>query len=157
MKIYYAFWNWISNLRGKNSRFTPKEVIKEQLNELRPLPLGVKEFHVWSDRIISGACIPGATAESIKFALADQLLHLGPTVDFESDLYFIKCLRKFAINQVADSMRREIRDTAKARLDAENAAKEAAKLALVPSPSTDEVTSNPQGGVTNAKEILSNG
>ena len=142
MKLYYKFWHWISQLTGKNSRFTPTEVIKDQLNEKRALPLGVVEFHVWSDRIISGACIPGATPESIKFALADQLLHLGPTVDFESDLYFIKCLRKFAINQVADSMRREIRDTAKARMEAEQT-----KLAEVTALKT---------GVDNGQEVLRN-
>jgi hypothetical protein len=64
-------------------------------------------------------------------------------VDFESDLYFIKCLRKFAINQVADAMRIEIRDAAKARL----AAQEQTKLA--------EVTALPTG-VTDAKEVLGN-
>jgi hypothetical protein len=149
MKIYYKFWNWISQLTGKNSKYTPTAVIKDQLNEKRARPLGVAEFHIWSDRIISGACIPGATAESIKFALADQLLHLGPTVDFESDLYFIKCLRKFAINQVADSMRREIRDTAKARLDAEKT-----KLEIVEN-KPGEVTP-PTNGVTYAKEVLGN-
>jgi hypothetical protein len=141
MKLYYAFWHWISRLTGKNSKYTPTEVIKDQLNEKRALPLGVTEFHEWSNRIISGACIPGATHESIKFALADQLLHLGPTVDFECDLYFIKCLRKFAINQVADAMRHEIRDAAKARL-------EKTKLA--------EVTALPTGAV-DAKEVLPNG
>jgi hypothetical protein len=119
-----------------------KEANKEELNQKRALPLGVKEFHEWSDRIILGACIPGATPESIKFALADQLLHLGPTVDFEADLYFIKCLRKFAVNQVADAMRHEIRDTAKARLAAEN------KIA--------EVTALPTAGVTDGKEVLRN-
>jgi len=142
MRLYYAIWHWISRLMGKNSKYTPTEVIKDQLNEKRELPLGVSEFHVWSDRIISGACIPGATPESIKFALADQLLHLGPTVDFEADLYFIKCLRKFAINQVADNMRREIRDTAKARLEAEKT-----KLA--------EVTALPVG-VDHEQEVLRN-
>jgi len=147
MNIYYKFWHWISQFTGKNSKFTPTAVIKDQLNEKRALPLGVKDFHVWSDRIISGACIPGATPESIKFALADQLLHLGPTVDFESDLYFIKCLRKFAINQVADAMRNEIRDTAKARLAAEKT-----KLEVVEN-NPGEVT--PQSGVTNGKEVLS--
>jgi hypothetical protein len=144
MKI---IWHWLARLTGRNTIHTPAVVIKDQLNEKRPLPLGKKEFETWSDRIISGACIPGATPESIKFALADQLLHLGPTVDCETDLYFIKCLRKFAINQVADSMRHEIRDAAKARL----AAQEAEKTKLA------EVTALPTQGATDAKEVLSNG
>lgn len=137
------FWKILSRLLGRNIQYTPPEVIKDQLDEKRALPLGKAEFEAWSDRIISGACIPGATSESIKFALADQLLHLGPTVDFESDLYFIKCLRKFAVNQVADAMRREIRDAAKARLEAENKTKIA------------EVTALPTG-VTDAQEVLRN-
>ena len=147
MKLLYWLWYFIGQITGKNSKYTPKSLVKDQLNEKRALPLGRTEFEIWSDRIISGACIPGATPESIKFALADQLLHLGPTVDFEADLYFIKCLRKFAVNQVADAMRTEIRDTAKARL-------EKAKLEAVPS-QPGEVTPSQQG-VTNGKEVLSN-
>jgi hypothetical protein len=127
-----------------------KEVIKDQLNEKRALPLGAQEFEIWSDRIISGACIPGATPESIKFALADQLLHLGPTVDFECDLYFIKCLRKFAINQVADAKRHEIRDQAKARL----ATQEKTKLEVVEN-NTGEVTP-PYVGSADEKKVLPN-
>jgi hypothetical protein len=151
MRFYYKIWHFISQFMGRNTKFTPTAVIKDQLNEKRALPLGVKEFHEWSDRIISGACIPGATTESIKFALADQLLHLGPTVDFEADLYFIKCLRKFAINQVADAMRNEIRDTAKARLAAQQ---EKTKLEVVENKS-GEVT--PQTtGITNGQEVLRN-
>ena len=102
--------------RKKNNRFTSKSTILDQMNERRPLPMGVTDFHEWSDRIISGALIPGATAESQKFALADMLLHLGPTESHKEDAFFIHSLRKFAINQVADDMRRRIRDEAKGRL-----------------------------------------
>ena len=144
--MIHFIMGWFSKLTGKNSKYTPVSVIKDQLNEKRALPLGAADFHEWSDRIISGACIPGATSESIKFALADMLLHLGPTVDFESDLYFIKCLRKFAINQVADAMRREIRDTAKARLENEQ------KLSVV---KPAEVTA-PTQGANDAEKVLSN-
>lgn len=149
MKSYYRFWHWLAQRMGRNTKYTPTAVIKDQLNEKRELPLGVAAFHDWSDRIISGACIPGATPDSIKFALADQLLHLGPTVDFESDLYFIKCLRKFAINQVADAMRHEIRDAAKAKLAAHSISKLEAVEKLA------EVTA-PTQGVTDVKEVLSN-
>lgn len=102
----------------------PKKAILNQLTERRPLPMGRQEFEEWSDRIISGALIPGATPASQKFALADMLLHLGPTVAFEQDGYFINCLRKFAVNQVADTMRKEIREQEKARLEAEKHAAE---------------------------------
>jgi len=151
MKPYYKFMAWLAIKMGRNTKFTPTAVIKDQLQEARPLPLGVKEFHEWSDRIIAGACIPGATPRSIKFALADQLLHLGPTVDHEADIYFIKCLRKFAINQVADAMRHEIRDNAKAEMEAD----QKAKLSVVEN-NPAEVTAQTKGG-TDGKEILPNG
>lgn len=92
-----------------------KSDLKETLMEKRPLPTGVDEFHEWSNRVIQGACIT-AEADSQKFALANILINLGPTVAFESDAYFINCLRKTAVNQVADAMRTEIRDTVKERL-----------------------------------------
>lgn len=95
--------------------FNKKRKLQSTLQEKQPLPTGVKEFHVWADRIISGACLT-ADSDSQKFALANTLMHLGPTVAFEADVYFIHTLRKFAVNQVADAMRSEIRDAAKARL-----------------------------------------
>lgn len=114
---------WPFTWRNSNTRFTPKTAILDQMQERRPLPLGVKEFEEWSDRIISGACIPGATPESQKFALADMILHLGPTESHKEDAYFIHCLRKYAVNQVADEMRKRIRDQAKERLHKEEETK----------------------------------
>lgn len=89
--------------------------------------MGRKEFEEWSDRIIAGAMLT-ATAESQKFTLANLLLHLGPTESHKEDAFFIHSLRKFAVNQIADTMRCDIRDTAKARLDKEEQEK---KLKLV--------------------------
>lgn len=106
-----------------------KEALKASLEEKRPIPTGVKEFHEWSDRIISGAMLT-ATPESLKFALANIILNnLAPTVAFESDAYFINMLRKHAANQVADAMRAEIRDRVKARLALEEQQKQAAATA----------------------------
>lgn len=82
--------------------------IKGELMERRQLPMGVAEFHEWSDRIISGAHIPGATPRSMKFALANMITHLGHTESFKEDAYFIHVLRKTASNQVAVSMIKEI-------------------------------------------------
>lgn len=112
--------------RKKNSKFTSAKTIINQLNERRPLPMGKTEFEEWSDRIISGALVPGATVESQKFTLANLLLHLGPTESHKEDAFFIHSLRKFATNQVADAIRVEIRDAAKARLAEEEKAKESA-------------------------------
>lgn len=83
----------------------------------RALPVGVTEFHEWSDQIILGACLM-ATAESQKFALANMLLSLPATTAHESDAYFIACLRKTAVNQVAEFIREDTRSKAKARLAA---------------------------------------
>lgn len=91
----------------QNSVDTPKEVILDQLNEPRPLPMGRAEFEEWSDRIISGALVK-ADIPSQKFALANLLLHLGPTESHKPDAFFIHSLRKFAVNQVADEIRKEL-------------------------------------------------
>jgi len=115
MKYLYKLY---ALLTGKNAASAPVSLIQEQLQEKRPLPVGVTEFHEWADRIISGAMLT-ATPESQKFALANVLLNLGPTVAYETDVYFIHVLRKHAINQVADAMRTQIRDAVKARMDAE--------------------------------------
>lgn len=115
MKWLYKAYAFVT---GKNAPSTPVSLIQEQLQEKRPLPVGVAEFHEWADRIISGAMLT-ATPESQKFALANVLLNLGPTIAYETDLYFIHVLRKHAVNQVADAMRAKIRDEVKARMDAE--------------------------------------
>lgn len=122
---------WSAKLAGKNFNSTPKEVILDQMIEPRPLPMGRKDFEEWSDRIVSGAVIPCSETdknifiESQKYALANMLLHLGPTESHKPDAYFIHSLRKFAINQVADTVRRELHDAAKARTAAQEAAKKA--------------------------------
>lgn len=86
-----------------------EEEIKAQLTERRPLPIGRQEFLEWSDRIISGALLP-ASIRSQRFALADMILHLGPTEDHKEDAFFIHCLRKTAVNQVAVEIRQEVKD-----------------------------------------------
>ncbi len=100
--------NWlhvlISRLLRRNTALTPPTVISAQLLEPRALPMGVQEFHAWSDRIISGACIPGATARDLKSALAHMVMHAKPTESFFADGFFIQQLRKGAANQVCHAM-----------------------------------------------------
>lgn len=110
----------LSKFRGKNSQSTPMAVISEQMKEPRPLPMGIAEFHEWSDRIIAGAMVP-ASAPSLKFALAEMIMHLKPTQDFCDDAYFIHCLRKGAVNQVAYAMMESIRSERKVALAEEDA------------------------------------
>ena len=125
-------FDWVYKLfgkvRGKNAASTPVAVISDQLKEPRPLPMGVKEFHRWADRIIGGALIPGADHESQKFAIANMILHLGPTESHKEDAFFIHMLRKVAINQVAHQMMVDMKAAATARqaeLEAENAKRKA--------------------------------
>jgi hypothetical protein len=87
--------------------------------EPMPLPLGITEFELWSERIISGTSLQ-ADVDSQKFALATMLMHLPPTTDHECDGYFIKALRKSAINQVADQKMRELRANVKLKLKKES-------------------------------------
>ncbi len=136
MKIPSSVHALVSRLLHKNSVYTPPDVIIDQMLEPRPLPMGMKEFEDWSTRIIMGALIPGGEGEpetfrrSQVFALANMLLHLGPTESHKPDAFFIHSLRKFAINQVADSVRRDLHEKAKARTAEEEAEKnEACKAA----------------------------
>jgi hypothetical protein len=93
--------------------------------------MGRIEFEEWAERIISGAVIPGgeenpeAFKEGQKFALADLLLHLGPTESHKPDAHFIHSMRKFAVNQVAVTMREELHKKAKERKAAEQVQEEA--------------------------------
>lgn len=125
---------------------------RAELTKKRPLPLGKAEFHAWAENIIAGAYIPGATSESIKFALANEIMHINPTEDQECDLYFIKKLRKFAANQVADDVRRELYENKMAREAAEEEAKKS-KLSVVET-NPAEVTAQTSG--TSDEKVLSN-
>ncbi len=174
MRFFYKFWSWLT---GRNAKNTPVSVISEQMNESRQLPLGSEEFEIWSDRIISGVpLLNAADKDSLKFALATMILHLGPQESHKADLYFLKSLLKSAANQVAQAKMTVLRDAAKARLASEDAAKaEAAndkaavdatlkriedlkdikaRLTVVQPDNKGEVTSQQpqQGNVTDAKK-----
>lgn len=110
----------------KNADSVSPEEISAQMRERRPLPMGKQEFMAWTDRIIAGALVP-ADVRSQRFVLADMLLHLGPQEDHKEDAFFIHGLRKVVVNQVAFSMREEI----KKERDAEAAAEAATAVTPV--------------------------
>ncbi len=116
------------------SKSISKSELLAEWTTKRPLPLGRKEFMAWSDRIIAAAMIP-ADVQSQRAALADMILHLGPTEDHKEDAHFIKTLRKVSVNQVAHALFVEIRDETKARI---KAAEEAQKLAEASHESAEE-------------------
>jgi hypothetical protein len=90
----------ISFKSGWKQKAPTIDQIGKQLLEKRPLPQGANEFEEWSDRIISGALITADTM-SLKYALANMIMHLGPTESHKEDAFFIHNLRKSAANQVA--------------------------------------------------------
>lgn len=111
-------------LKIKNTDDTPVVTISEQMNEARPLPMGRQEFEDWSNRIISGALV-SALPEDQKYVLANLIMSLGPTEDHKPDIFFIKSLRKAAVNQVADVIRVEYREAKKLKMAAEQPVAEA--------------------------------
>ncbi len=97
-----------------------RDKTREKLLEKQPLPQGMTEFEEWSDRIIAGSLLK-ADPDSMKFALASMIMHLGPTEAFKDDLYFIHSLRKSAANQIAQARLTQIKLAAQSRLAAEQA------------------------------------
>lgn len=73
-----------------------------------PLPVGTKEFDVWSDSIIelSGQY---ADRDSMRFALASIMIHADAKHGSLSKKYFIDRLRKSAANQIASQVFQDIK------------------------------------------------
>lgn len=92
-----------------------KNKLVSDLKTPKALPMGSKEFDEWSDRIIVQAEIMGVDGDSQRAALAAMLMQLPPTEDFKEDLFFIKSIRKAAVNQVAQAKHKEIYDRRKAK------------------------------------------
>lgn len=113
-------------IKPKNDEFTETEVITKQMLERRPLPMGRSEFMEWSERIISGALVD-CDRESQRFVLADLLTHLGPQESHKEDAFFIHTLRKMAVNQLAITMRAELKAEHDKKVEAQKAL-EAEKL-----------------------------
>jgi len=89
-----------------------------------PLPVGMSQFNTWSDSIIelSG---PYADADSMKFAVASMIMHLGAQRSSVPKNFFVKSLRKTAANQIAGQVFQDIKQR---QAEAQKAAEEAAKL-----------------------------
>lgn len=74
----------------------------------RRLPVGMTAHKAWAARIIS---LTGKLADedSLRWALANQLIHLSPQTSTKPDQYFIRSLRKAAANQVASQVFQDIK------------------------------------------------
>lgn len=126
MKIKEEVIGLVEFITGmKNTDDTSKDEILAQMHEPRPLPMGRAEFEEWSDRIISGSLVAGEGEAFIigqKFALAQMIMHLGPTESHKPDAFFIHSLRKAAVNEVAYELISEVQAAKKAKIEAEKAA-----------------------------------
>lgn len=114
-----SWTNWFKKQKKVNSSFTSIGTIRDQMNEMRALPVGQKEFIEWSDRIISGALIPCESPESLRAALAAMIMQLGPTESHKPDAYFIHALKKAAANEVAHANFQAIKKAREERSKAE--------------------------------------
>lgn len=83
------------------------------------LPKGITEFHAWADDLITLAGVPNN--DSVKFALAVSITHLGPTESHKSKKHFISVLQKGAATQIAFAIMDELKAKQKAALEAEQA------------------------------------
>lgn len=120
-----------------NTELTDIETIIAQMNESRPLPMGMTEFEAWVERILSGSLLPCTDKESMTFALATMLMHLGPQESHKPDAFFIHSLRKSAVNQVAHAKMTEIKASHEARKKAEEEAKKVAETPVDNTPPMD--------------------
>lgn len=84
----------------------------------RPLPVGVTDFNKFSDRII-GLAGQFADPDSMKWALASNVIHLGAQRAYVADEYFIRALRKAAANQVASQVFQDIKTAQEAKAAAQ--------------------------------------
>lgn len=94
----------------------------------RKLPIGITEFEVWAARIIRLAG-KFADEDSMKFALASNVIHLDHQRAFVPDHYFVRSLTKAAANQVASQVFSDIKQKqleAAQKAAAEATAKESA-------------------------------
>lgn len=100
------------------------------------LPVGLAEFNEWSDSIIelSGKF---ADEDSLKFAIASMVMHLGPQRSSVPKNYFVSSLRKTAANQVAGQVFLDIKEKQKAQ---QEAAKTAAQSTTAEAPALQEVS-----------------
>lgn len=73
------------------------------------IPTGTAEFDAWAQFIMDNYKMPTADVDSIKYALATMVMHLGPTVAYKPRYYFALALRASAAKQVAGGVFMEIK------------------------------------------------
>lgn len=94
--------------------------LTKELGEPRALPTGRAEFEEWAERVLSGVTFT-ADKRSLRFALAQMLMQIGPVEAFKPDGYFIKALHVAATKQVAFEIGNELKIQAQKEIEADKA------------------------------------
>lgn len=111
------------------------KLIKQVLSHVpTKLPVGLTEFNEWADSIIE---LSGnyADIDSMKYAIASNLIHLPHTKSKVPKAYFVNTLRKAAANQVASQVFQDIK-----LRQAEEAAKKQAEATALKEVANGETT-----------------
>lgn len=111
--------------------------LKKLFNQVRglfpsALPTGMSQFDAWHEKLVATYDLPTQDRDSVRYALATMILHLGPTAAFKPQYYFVLAIRSACAKQVAGAAFQEI----KLRQQAEEKARQEAahKLAAVTAP-----------------------
>lgn len=93
--------------------------VKRYFNKARgffpsALPVGLTEFNEWADSVADTYDLPTQDRDSVHYALATMILHLGPTVAYKSDWYFVLSIRSACAKQVAGATFQDIKARQKA-------------------------------------------
>lgn len=84
------------------------------------VPMGVSDFNDWADSIINLYGFPNN--DSVRFALATIIMHLGPTAAYKSKHYFAVTIKAAAAKQVAGQVFQDLKAKQQAKQEADKAA-----------------------------------
>lgn len=101
------------------------------------LPVGMNEFETWAKEIIS-LVGPIADDESLKFAIASQIMHLSANRSRYSKRTFVMMLEKAAANQVASQVFQDVKIRQQQKAEEAKAAAEKAVLEITTAPENVE-------------------
>lgn len=115
------------------------KLLKKLLSYLpSKLPVGMTAFHEYSDEVIelSGKF---ADEDSMRWAIANMVMHLPSTKDKVPKNYFVRCLRKTAANQIAGQVFIDIKTKQDEARKAAEAALTSAEATATPQVASDEI------------------
>jgi hypothetical protein len=115
-----------------------------------PLPTGMTEFEQLFERVKSKVNLPTVDDESIRFALANEILAAPGRKDAYPDSVFVTALRRVAANQVASQVFQDVKARQKAAQEAETA-KQTASTVSETLTKIAEATTTASANVANAK------